>query len=180
MWQRHVAVGNKELRAKIEGALRQISELKEFFSNVTIAAVSFFLFLDDQERSGAMPSRYSSDRVTVLARQREALCYLEDWITLLLEKFERQATNDPNWLASQSAADPEQIQLAIGIAGVWRRWTRKAELPLGRKSRWIRFLQQAHKDIAQREIGPDAARKLTLRATAWLLERKISSPSVEN
>jgi len=162
--------------------LAQISGLKEFFSDVTIAAVSVGLFHCDQEQSGAVPHPDNSGRVIALARQREALCYLEDWIGLLLERFEHATTNDRTWLAPKSAADPAQIRLALNLAGVWRSQVRKAELPVGRKSRWIRFLRQAHKEIAQREIGADAALRLMIRATQWLsaLGRNISSPSVEN
>ena len=72
--------------------------------------------------------------------------------------------------------------LAVRLVGVWRKWGGNAELPVGRKSRWIRFLQQAHKKIAQRQIGPDAARKLTDRAIAWSrkVERSIASSGLEN
>src|SRR5262249_39772364 len=145
MWREHVAIGNRDFRAKIQGALGHISGLKEFFSDVTISAASFGLFYCcDQEQSGATPDPDNPGRVIALARQREALCYLEDWISLLLERFEHATMNDPNWLAPKSAADPPQIRLALNLAGVWRSQVRKAELPVGRKSRWIRFLCQAH------------------------------------
>src|SRR5215831_15849724 len=99
LWREHVAIGNRDFRAKVQGALAQISGLKEFFSDVTIAAVSVGLFHCDQEQSGAVPHPDNSGRVIALARQREALCYLEDWIGLLLERFEHATTNDPTWLA---------------------------------------------------------------------------------
>jgi hypothetical protein len=125
------------------------------------------IFLRDEEQSGAVPHPEYRNRIVPLAKQSEALQYLEDWVKLLNEKFEQHVALEPHFLASPPAAALGLKELVIDLACLWRSRSGNIELTVGQNSRWIRFLQQALRIITQRDIGSRAADKLTQRAVEY-------------
>ncbi len=175
---REVTITDLQLRAEIHDALQQIARLKEFFLNPSINVASVLLFLREQEQSGAVPSLEHPDRLITLAKQREALGYLEGWVRLLNDKCEGQAAIKPDWFVPSSAAKLGLNELVIGLADLWQSWSGETEPAVGRQSRWIPFLRQSVKTVTQLDIGGPAARKLMDRAVKHLTSPQYKIPSV--
>jgi hypothetical protein len=161
---REIAATDWQLRAEIHGALEHMAGLRAFFSNGSVVMASSVLFYSEPEQLGAVPDTEHPDRLRMFAKQHEALGYLEQWTRRLNDNFEQQAAKNPNFLAPPPAAMLGLTDLVIGLANLWRRRSGKNELPDGRKSPWLAFLQQSLKAITQRSFDEGAARKLTHRA----------------
>jgi hypothetical protein len=159
---------DRQLRVEINNALEHIAALrKNFFLKPSVVVTTAGLFHCEPEHSGAVPHSEYPDRVTMHAIQLQALKYLESWVKLFSNKFERQAAARPNNFALPRAENPGLVELVFGLAELWKRRSGHTALPRGQESAWILFLQQSIKTIAQRDIGYDAARKLTDRAIKY-------------
>ena len=95
------------------------------------------------------------------ATQMKTLRSLDDWVTLLNDKFEQQVAIKRDSCSAPSAAKLGLKELVIGLGELWRKRSDKSKFPIGPNSPWILFLQQSLKEIAQRTIGYEAACKLT-------------------
>jgi hypothetical protein len=179
---REITSTDRQLRAEIQDARHHIARLRAFFSNGNVSLASSVLFIHESKQSGAAPNPVYPDRFTAHAAQQKALGYLDDWVKLLNDKFERQAAIRPNSLAPPSAEKLGLVELVFSLAQLWSRRSGDVELPAGRKSRWILFLKQSLKTIAQLDISDDAARKLTDRAIEYptTVEYKTSGVWLEN
>jgi hypothetical protein len=148
---------------KIEDALRQLAKLKAFFSRPSMALASQILYLDNPGASGAVPDVEHPDRLRAFAKQIDALLYLDGWVRDLADRFERKGYG----IAPKSAEKPGRNDLVLDLADLWRRRSGETELSVGRKSCWIKFLQQGLATIADLSVTGDAARKMTMRALKY-------------
>jgi len=173
-----------QLRAEIRDALNHLARLNAFFSNGTVVVASYALFwLREREQLGEVPDPVHRNRMMPLAKQRDALRYLEGWVRLLSDRFERAAAaSRPNWIAPPPAAVLGLDELVLGLANLWLTHSGQAGLPLGRNSRWICFLRQCLTTIAQRGVSEDGARKATGRAIEYSASEayRVSQLGLEN